>query len=37
VGDLSLDYVNVRCTAEIQLPSMEGEGWLQAREESTET
>jgi hypothetical protein len=29
VGALSLDYVRVRCVAEIELPSLEGYGWLE--------
>jgi hypothetical protein len=29
VGALSLDYVKVRCIAEIALPSLEGHGWLE--------
>jgi hypothetical protein len=29
VGELTLDYVPVRCVADISLPSMEGEGYLE--------
>jgi hypothetical protein len=28
-GVLTLDYVPVRCVAVLQLPAMEGEGWLE--------
>jgi len=28
-GELTLDYVNVRCIAKIQLPSLRGEGTLE--------
>lgn len=34
VGELTLDYVRVRCVARIELPSLRGEGWL---ERPTET
>jgi hypothetical protein len=29
VGALTLDYVKVRCVAELDLPSLEGQGWLE--------
>jgi hypothetical protein len=29
VGELSLDYVKVRCTALVELPALEGQGWLE--------
>lgn len=28
-GELTLDYVRVRCTATIELPSLSGMGWLE--------
>jgi hypothetical protein len=28
-GELTLDYARVRCIAEITLPSLNGEGWLE--------
>jgi hypothetical protein len=29
VGRLTLDFVDVKCTADIELPSLVGEGWLE--------
>jgi len=36
VGELSLDYVKVRCRAEVELPSMEGLGALEPLEQGVE-
>jgi hypothetical protein len=33
-GDLMLDYVKVRCIADVQLPSMEGVGHLEPLQQS---
>ncbi len=35
VGDLSLDYVKVRCVAEVELSSLEGHGHLEPIADST--
>jgi hypothetical protein len=29
VGEIKLDFVDVRCTADLGLPDMRGEGWLE--------
>jgi len=34
VGELSLDFVPVRCVAEVELASLRGEGWLERLEPS---
>lgn len=36
-GELTLNYVKVRCIADINLENLEGEGYLQPLEESVET
>jgi hypothetical protein len=35
VGELKLDYIKVRCSAEIQLPDLVGTGWLEPIPEQT--
>lgn len=29
VGELSLDFVRVRCVSKVELPGLSGEGWLE--------
>jgi hypothetical protein len=36
-GDLTLDWVKVRCIADLQLPSMEGLGHLEPLQQSVES
>jgi hypothetical protein len=36
-GELSLDFVRVRCVANIELPDMRGQGWLEPLPEAVAT